>query len=134
RVGEGLGSLGHPVGVVVLPRHGVVRHLGGAGIAAAFGVHAAGAEEAHEAVDLLGMGARQPVLVVPPVGYGRVHGQLQVVEAAVGAGGAVLDHAVLEPAPVQVEGGLEVGLAEEGGAVAVVVQGGGDARGVGRQG
>src|SRR5207244_1297724 len=126
------GALGHPVGVIVLPRHGVVRHLGGAGVATAFGVHAAGAEEAHEAVDLLGVGASQPVLVVPPVGHGRVNGQLQVVEASVGAGGVVLDHAVLEPAPVQVEGGLEVGLAEKCGSVAVVVQMGGDARGVGR--
>ncbi len=112
-------DVGHPIGVVPLARDGVVLRLGRAGVATGRTL-----EQAGEAVQVLGMVLAQPAPVVRDrmvAPGGRVHRLLRALEAAPRAG-VVAGHArvLLEP-EVGVEAGLEVGLAEQGGAVARLV-------------
>ncbi len=122
RIEPGDRAVGHPVGVVPLARDGVVPYLRRAGVAAAHGVHLErpvehGVEHAHR----LGVGGGDPTRVVQLPG-GTVGGRLEVLEAAVWPEHALAGEAVLREAPERVEERLEVRLADDGGAVAGVVQ------------
>ena len=124
-VQPGDGAVGHPVGVVDPPVDGIDLDLGGTG------VPAPGRVDLQRPVDGRVVVARYPgVLGGQPPGVvegpdAAVGGQLQVLEPAVatpGRLGADAAEGVLVEAEEGVEEGLEVGLAHQGGAVALVVQ------------
>ncbi len=110
------GQVGHPVGVVPLPRDRVVLRLGRQRVPARFGLQQAG-----EAVQVLGMVGFEPAAVVgdrmvtPRRGVHRLLGPL---EAAPGTGVAARHPRVLLELVRRVEAGLEVRLAQQRGPVA----------------
>ena len=89
RVQPGDGAVGDPVGVVHPAGHGVVLDLGRVGVAAALVVeaHAGEVDERVEGVEPLRAVGLEPLVVVPAPQI-PVHGQLDVVEAAVRPGRA----------------------------------------------
>ena len=132
-VEEGDRAVGDPVGVVMLLRDRVVLRLGCAGVAPAFGVQAPAPEEREVPLPLSGVMRVEPFAVMVAT-EGAVHGELHTLEAAPRPRRALAAHRVLAPAERRVEGRLEVGLAEEGGAVAgALVEVGGHARRVDRE-
>ena len=109
-------QVGHPVGVVPLARYRVVLRLGGRRVPARLGL-----EQAGKAVQVLGVVRLEPPPVVGDgmvAPGGRVHGLLGPLEAAPGTGVAPGDAGVLLPLVRRVEARLEVGLAQQRGAVA----------------
>ena len=126
------GQVGHPVGVVPGSWDGVVLGLGRQRVTAGFGL-----EQPGEAVQVLGMVLLEPAPVVRDRVVspgGRVHGLLRALEAAPGPGVAPRHAGVLLPLVGGVEARLEVGLAEQRGAVAgFVVEILGDRRRVDRE-
>ena len=110
------GQVRHPVGVVPLPRDGVVLRLRRRRVAPRLGLQQPG-----EAVEMLGVVLLEPAPVVRDrvvAPRGGVHGLLGPLEPAPRSGVAPGHPRVLLELVGGVEAGLEVGLAQEGGAVA----------------
>ena len=126
-------AIGHPVGVVPLARDGVDARLGSAGVATGLGREQRG--EARARLEAVVLDQPLPVVLDPTLAdVGRVHRELDVVEAPQRTVAVLTRQPALGPVPVEIETGIEVGLAEQRGAIAGgVLQVRGDAGRVDRQ-
>ena len=112
----------------MLARNGVVLHLGRAGIAAG-----SRGQQRREAGDLVGMVFHHPHRVMPSADR-HVHREFHPIESAIRPGRILTRHRVLEPSPLQIEGGLEMRFAQQRGFVAgLLMKIRRDARRIGRQ-
>ena len=115
-------AIGDPVGVVPLPRHGVVVHLRRSRLTATGGADLQGrVEHREEHRHRLRMVGGHPPRVVQRA-KGAMRCGLEVLEAAMQPDRFPAGEAVLGEAGERVEEGLEVRLADQRGAVSVVVQ------------